>query len=673
MNNLPDCLSIAKQLPALKPLLDEYSWKFDTADNSFLCSSALLAYLGDEETDPILGLSGLKTFIHHQDRELFETMWETARHTGIINTTLRLVRSDGSTDHVLFKGERFPGATSEIIGTCRNLTLMQESTREMLSLVDHSCARMNVDTHSLCKCMPFYEYVRLVHQVLEQSGYGITFTDREGIVRNVNAFEAQRMGCSQKDLVGTTAAILQNDEHGSPLFPEFRKAFDQGVPFRGNLETKNPHGSTRVELVYLLPLRDRHEIITHYYIRRKDITTEAMEKKRRAQSRNLEALGTLAGGIAHNFNNLLMGIMGFTEMTQIELADDHPCQQYLNNVLASAEQGKELVEQIAAFSGQTTQDKQPLRIGIIIKEILKSFQVLLPPTITLNYSIKDNDKTLIAEPCQTYQIVTNLLDNAINALGTARGNIDMQLAIVGPDNLPDVFPDHLPRGEYFCLKIDDNGPGMDRETLERVFEPFFIAGSNFQQKTGMGLPVVQAIVKDLQGSITIESQEGEGTRVHIHLPTSTTLDQRVWSEPRISHHGYGHILFIDDQPVLIDWARQSLATLGYTVTATTRSSEGLAWLEQDVSRFDLVITDLDMPEMDGLEVVAAINRIAPNIPVILCSGHNRKTVVEAAQKVRVAAMLNKPFTMAEVSKMIAAVLRHEAGDVPFGRDQQCIQ
>jgi signal transduction histidine kinase/ActR/RegA family two-component response regulator len=660
MNNVPDCLSIAEQLPALKPLLDEYSWKFGTADNSFYCSSSLLTYLGEGEAIPPLGLSELKSFIHHQDHELFETMWDTARHNGSVNTTLRLVRRDGSIDHVLFRGERFPGAKNEIIGSCRNLTLIQEGVREMLALVDHSCARVDADTHSLCKCMPFHEYVHLIHQVLEQSGYGITFTDHEGIIRNVNTFEAERIGRTRQDLVGTTAAVLQTDEHGSPLFPEFRNAFDQGVPFRGKVETRRPHDSTKVELVYLLPLRDRHNVITHYYIRRKDITAEFMNDKRRDQSRNLEALGTLAGGIAHNFNNLLMGIMGFTEMTQLELADDHPCQRYLEKVLASTQQGKELVEQIMTFSGQAARVKKPLRIGIIIKEILKSFQVLLPPNITLNYSIKDMGKMLIAEPCQSYQIVTNLLDNALSALGTAKGSIDMQLAIVGPDNLPDIFPDHLPRGEYFCLRIDDTGPGMDRETVKRVFEPFFIAGPNFRQKTGMGLPIVHAIVKDLQGSITVESQKDKGTRVHIHLPTSTTIGQRVQTEQRASHRGYGHILFIDDQPVIIDWARQSLTTLGYTITATTRSREGLAWLKEDPSRFDLVITDLVMPDMDGLEIITTINEIAPNIPVILCSGHDSKTLVEASQGVRVAGMLSKPFTMAEVSKMIATVLKERA-------------
>jgi PAS domain S-box-containing protein len=657
MNIFPDCLSIAEQLPALEPLLDEYSWKFDTADNSFLCSSALLAYLGDEETDPILGLSGLKTFIHHEDHGLFESIWNTARQTGTINSTLRSVRRNGATEYMLFKGERFPGAETEIIGTCHSMTRMQDCTREVLSLVDHSCATAHVDDHSACKWMPFHEYVHLVHLVLEQSGYGITFTDHEGIICHVNEFEAQRLGCTRQDLIGTTAAIFQTDEHGSPLFPQFQKPFTQGVPFRGKLEIKQPHGSTRVELIYLLPLRDGHGVITHYYIRRKDITTSALDEKRRAQSRNLEALGTLAGGIAHNFNNLLMGIMGFTEMTQLELADDHPCQQYLSNVLVSAEQGKELVEQIMTFSGRTTQDKHPLRIGIIIKEILKSFQVLLPPTVTLNYSITDKGMKLIAEPCQTYQIITHLLNNAINALGTTKGTIDMTLTIVGPGDLPEGFPDDLARGEYFYLKIEDNGPGMPAQTLERVFEPFFIAGPNFQEKTGMGLPIVYAIVKGLQGTITIQSREGKGTRVHIHLPTDTTLHRSIPTEQRAYHYGYGHILFIDDQPEILEWANRSLTTLGYTITATSKGSDGLALLKQDPSRFDLVVTDLVMPDMDGMEVITTINQIAPNIPVILCSGHNRETVAAEAQKAGVAGMLTKPFTMANFSRMIATALQ----------------
>ena len=392
----------------------------------------------------------------------------------------------------------------------------------------------------------------------------------------------------------------------------------------------------------------------------KESSLSGRDDERRSQTRNLEALGTLAGGIGHNFNNLLMSIMGFTEMTQLELPDDHPCQKYLANILTSANQGKELVEQVMTFSGRTSQDKHPLRIGIILKEIVKSFQVLLPPTIKLDCSIKDKNRMLMAEPCQPYQIVTNLLDNAVNALGSTRGSIHLTLSILESDNLPDSFPTELPKGAYFSLTVEDNGPGMDKKTLDRVFEPFFIAGPNFQEKTGMGLPMVYGIVKDLQGHIHIGSRPGKGTNVHILLPTSTTISQIPTASQKGSHHGYGRILFIDDQSEIITWAKKSLTNLGYTVTATDRGDQALEWINQDPSRFDLVVTDLVMPGIEGLELITTINRIAPILPIVVCSGLNKKTATARIAGANVVEIVSKPFTMAEISRILAQALRAES-------------
>ncbi|WP_462325039.1 two-component system sensor histidine kinase NtrB [Desulfoplanes sp.] len=654
MNIIPDCLSITEQLPALEPLLDVYSWKFDITENSFSCSSSLLIYLTGKEESPLVDLAGLEKSIHAQDRGLFQSSWNRARETGRINTILRIVRPQQKTEYMLFKGERFPGAGAEIIGSCRNLTHMQECTREILSLVDH--VRLDAEEQTLCDWMPFHEYVQLLHQVLEQSGYGIVFTDDQGIIRHVNAFEAGRMGCDRQELVGTTAEILQTDGSGTPLFPPFYASFAQGIPFRDKLETAQPDGSTKVEIVYLLPLRNRQGTITHHYIRRKDITMPARDKDRRAQTHNLEALGTLAGGIGHNFNNLLMSIMGFTEMTQLELPDDHHCQKYLANVLTSANQGKDLVEQVLTFCGHTSQDKQPLRIGIVIKEVLKSFQVLLPSGIHLDFSIKDKGKQMVAEPCQPYLVVTNLLENAINALGSSKGNIQVTLDILDQKNLPATFPKELPKGEYFLLSVGDTGPGMDKKILERVFEPFFIAGPNFKEKTGMGLPMVYGIVKDLYGHIHIDSHPGKGTAVHVYLPTSTTSSQTPRERPKASHHGYGRILFIDDQPEIITWAEKSLTTLGYTVTTTTDGNQGLEWFKQDPTQFDLVVTDLIMPGTDGQKIVSTINELHPTTPVILSTGLGKEIAAQQISNGRLAGILTKPFTMGEFSRLIATAL-----------------
>ena len=492
---------------------------------------------------------------------------------------------------------------------------------------------------------------------VDQSGEGVVITDSSGRIEYLNPAEEQSSGFSLDDQVGTLCDLFTRASSGEPLYPTFFQAIQAGRDWRGEVTAQKSDGTFYQEERTVSPVRDQKGSITNFIIIKRDVTEKQQMEEQLRQSQKMEAIGTLAGGIAHDFNNILMAIIGFTEMAQKNLREDHKNQRYLQNVLDASHRAKELVRQILTFSRQQGQEKQPLQVDLVVKEALKLLNASLPATIEIRQNIQSQLKAVVADPAQIHQVVMNLGTNAAHAMRKSGGSLEVNLQQVRIDSVDESKRDLAP-GEYLLLRVADTGHGMDSSVLKRVFEPFFTTKET-DKGTGMGMAVVHGIVKDLKGDISVQSSKGEGTTVSVYLPVINRAPKQDKNGKDKLYRGRGRVLFVDDEQSLVDWARDTLHRLGYTVSATTSSLQALEWFQADPDFYDLVVTDLTMPRKTGRDVIVSVREHAPRVPVILCTGFSDDDWEEESERIKPTILLTKPFSMAEFSKAIASCMEEQ--------------
>ena len=373
------------------------------------------------------------------------------------------------------------------------------------------------------------------------------------------------------------------------------------------------------------------------------------------QAQKLEALGTLAGGIAHDFNNILAAIIGFTELIRDHTPPEGREHRHAQRVLDASVRGRELVRQMLTFSRQTEQEKRPLRLSSIVKESVKLLRASIPSTVSIRVSVKSESGVILGDPTQISQVLMNLATNAAHAMREKGGTLDIDLSdfSVSPSN---GNPHGIEPGSYMKLTVRDTGTGIPPEIVDRIFDPFFTT-KKVGEGTGLGLSVVLGIVKQARGYITVESEPPLGSTFDAYFP-------KIASEPAAERMagdettpiGNERILFVDDEEALIEMGEELLAELGYEVTCCTSSREALALFRLDPSRFDLVVTDLTMPDMTGIQLAAELLAIRPDIPVILCTGFSHTANEESARAAGIKGFAMKPLTKRELAKTVRKVL-----------------
>jgi PAS domain S-box-containing protein len=373
------------------------------------------------------------------------------------------------------------------------------------------------------------------------------------------------------------------------------------------------------------------------------------------QAQKLEAIGTLAGGIAHDFNNILWAMLGFTEMTLMNLPENSPESSYLKKVMQAGGRAKDLVEQILAFSRKSVKEKAPLRLSLIIKEALKLLRATLPTTIEILTQINTPEAMVLADASQIHQVLMNLCTNAAHALQENGDILTVGLDEVMVDSASPALNTGLPPGPYVVLTVRDNGPGMEPAVLSRIFEPFFTT-KGVGEGSGMGLSVVHGIVKSHGGEITVTSEKGRGTTFKVFLPLVSGEEKPapVYSSPAPS--GTGRILCVDDEPVLVELLQVELGRLGYDVTGRSSSAQALELFLAHPDQFDLVITDQTMPFLTGLQLADEVRRVRADLPVIICTGYSDKVSEETIQPAGINKMLKKPVDLRQLGEAVRELL-----------------
>ena len=383
----------------------------------------------------------------------------------------------------------------------------------------------------------------------------------------------------------------------------------------------------------------------------RDITDRKTAEEQARQGQKMEAIGTLAGGIAHDFNNILASMIGFTEMAIEDVSDRPLVAKSLRNVFKSGMRARELVKQILTFSRKTSYERSPLSLTPIIKETVQLLRASISKTVNIRFTVHAASDVVLASPVEVQQILMNLATNASLAMEETGGTLEIGVADA------DLAPDLSDGGsnQYVTIMVRDTGCGMSPEVIKRIFEPFYTT-RDVGKGSGMGLAVVYGIVKDLRGTITVESVEGAGSTFSVFLPKVETETKEAGPEPTESAGGAERILFVDDEEMLVGWGKTTLERLGYQVTAFTDSRKALRAFSADPKNYDLVITDHAMPEMAGARLSQELLRIRNDIPIILCTGHSETITPEKAKEMGIREYLMKPLARQELADAVRRIL-----------------
>ncbi len=393
----------------------------------------------------------------------------------------------------------------------------------------------------------------------------------------------------------------------------------------------------------------------------RDITERRqMEEQRRIleasflQSQKMEAIGTLAGGIAHDFNNILSAIIGYTELALTEDGITPEINDHLSEVLKAGNRARDLVRQILTFSRQKEGEAKPIMVKNLVNEALKLLRASLPSTIEIRRIIR-SDGMVLADPTQINQVIMNLCTNAGQAMESEGGVLTVELDQEELDAEATLWLNLKEPGPYVVLTVNDTGTGIPAKIMERIFEPYYTTKEK-GKGTGLGLAIVHGIVAGIGGAISVKSQPGRGSTFMVYLPRIVRMPEEEAAEEMSIPTGTESILLVDDEAALTYIGKQVLERLGYSVTTRTSSIEALELFKTDPDRYDLVITDMTMPNLTGDRLARNILEVRPDIPIILCTGYSEIISEEQARAIGIRAFILKPLVKRDLAGTIRRVL-----------------
>jgi len=512
-------------------------------------------------------------------------------------------------------------------------------------------------TEDIEKRMEAEEALRISEErfrsLVENSSDWIWEFDENEIFTYASPRVKELLGYEPDEVVGRSAFDFIPEDGREEVAREFIFFKEARKPFANLLNVNQHKDGHRVTIESSgVPIIDREGKFHGYRGIDRDISERRELETKLRQAYKMEAIGTLAGGIAHDFNNILSAILGYTGLARLEIGKSDPAQQSLQEVLNAGLRAKELVKHILAFSRQTEQQKLPVYIGPLFKEALKLLRASIPSTIDIKQDISKEFWAILADPTQIHQVIMNLCTNAAQAMEPDGGVLRVCLRNV--DNRSTERADLFP-GRYVQLSVSDTGMGIDPELQKRIFDPYFTT-KDVGKGTGMGLAVVHGIVKSHGGLIEVESQPGQGTTFHVYFPQVEKVQCEECAPAVEIATGRERILLVDDEPALAEVGKRILEQYGYTVTAKDSSLDAYEAFRADPDNFDLIITDLTMPHLTGLELTRELRGIRPRIPVILCSGNSQKAEEGLLAEAGIAACIMKPLVAGELSLLVRKIL-----------------
>ncbi len=490
----------------------------------------------------------------------------------------------------------------------------------------------------------------------------IAILDQNGLIKYKSPNITRFFGWDPKEMIGQEGWITvfsEDLDYVKKVFLKLLQEPDRTITIEYRYKCKN--GSYKpVELTGKNLLKDSNVkgILFNY----RDISERKqaeIEKKtlqdQLSQSHKMEAIGTLAGGIAHDFNNILSVIIGYGEMTMEESGESKIIKNNLDHILKASFRAKNMIQQIMSFSRKSDTILKPILISDVIKETIKFLRSSLPATIIIKTNLENDNAMVLADSTQITQILMNLGTNAGYSMNKSGGQLEISLKqekIVHENSIKKIEP-----GVYQLLTVKDSGSGMKKDTLNKIFDPYFTT-KPFGEGTGMGLSVVYGIVKNYGGYINVNSKPGKGTVFEIYLPEVKSSKNIEIQEIKKTNtdSGIERVIYVDDEPDLTNIVSSFLKKAGYKVESSTNSIDALKLFSRNPGTYDLLISDMTMPNMTGVELASEFHKIIPDFPVIICTGYSNIINKNNYKSMNINALVEKPIEQKVLIEVIRNVL-----------------
>ena len=480
-----------------------------------------------------------------------------------------------------------------------------------------------------------YKNEKMVSDILESVSDGFFSMDNRMTVTYFNTAAERLLSVDRSNLIGMDLFESIPELKGSVFEEKFHYCINEKEP----VAFQTWFGGDPYKEWYDVRVYPFEEGISIYF---QAVTEKKLLETRLQQAQRMESIGTLAGGIAHDFNNILSSIIGYAEVAIDEVDRGSELEDDLKEILTAGIRAKGLVSQILAFSRQSSDEIIPIRVDSIAKEVVKFIRSSIPATTDIKIDILSNNNYILGNPSQVHQIFMNLFTNAAHAIGDAGGILNVSLNDARIDSVDVENYPGLGVGEYIEISVTDTGSGISEKDRPHIFEPYFTT-KNHEEGTGLGLAMVHGIVESYSGHISVLSEPGKGSTFTILLPATLIQEQETPVNAPEYTTGAEKILLIDDELPIVKLIKKILSNVGYNVTAQTDSLEALRIFKATPDAFDLVISDMTMPDLTGDELAKAMMDIRPDIPVILCTGYSKRLPPDPVKEFKVKALLKKPI------------------------------
>ncbi|GAV21459.1 two-component system, cell cycle sensor histidine kinase and response regulator CckA [Mariprofundus micogutta] len=496
--------------------------------------------------------------------------------------------------------------------------------------------------------------LRMLSSSVEQAGESIIITDLKGTIEYVNPSFTRMTGYTAEEVLGENPRILKSGNQSAEYYEELWETISSGKIWHSSIMDRRKDGSQYPAIMSISPIVNDKGEITHYVGIQQDMTDHEELERQFQQAQKMEAIGTLVGGIAHDFNNMLAGMIGNLYLAKKKLKQQPEVLQKLTSVEEISFRAADMIKQLLAFARKDQISMKSIPLTSFIKETIKFLHASVPENISVQQDVCGESLQIKGDATQLHQVLMNLMNNARDALeGTKNPCISIRLAPFHADEMFIKNHSNFKLGNYAHLSIEDNGSGIQAHQIDHLFEPFFTTKEE-GKGTGLGLAMVFGAVKTHRGVVDVESVEGKGATFHVYIPlfesTRSVLDS---PKQQLVIQGRGEtILLVDDQQQITDTGKEVLESLGYHVLIAADGQQALNLFEAHLDEIDLIIIDVVMPVMGGIEAAGLIRRRKPQVKIMMSTGYDKNTQFNLEDEV----ILRKPFAISEMSQLIRNVL-----------------